>query len=199
MTMATAATATDASVAIRKRSAIEFSQTKAKQKCVREKVRYHHKAEICCLCLQWDLIYFEAAEDLLWWFRTGRAKRREKEWQKNRESKKTAVEKAPMFVIWEFFDDVCYYQATKLTFDHSHCTLSTFFRWCVFLLFDKNHLFFRFYRLFTLSFIYIKLENMAYAFATNQNSTFKIQAELNWFRFVCVIWCVAKQNDGFEW
>lgn len=47
--------------------------------------------------------------------------------------------------------------------------------------------------------LYIKLENMAYAFATNQNSTFKIQAELNWFRFVCVIWCVAKQNDGFEW
>lgn len=67
---------------------------------------------------------------------------------------KTAGEKAPMFVIWEFFDDVCYYQATELTFDHSHCTMSTFFRWCVFLLFDKNHLFFRFYRLFTLSFIY---------------------------------------------
>lgn len=112
---------------------------------------------------------------------------------------KTAGQKAPMFVIWEFFDDVCYYQATELTFDHSHCTMSTFFRWCVFLLFDKNHLFFRFYRLFTLSFIYIKLENMAYAFATNQNSTFEIQAELNWFRFVCVIWCVAEQNDGFEW
>lgn len=123
--MVTAAATTDASVAIRKRSAIEFSQTKAKQKCVRGKVRYHHKAEICCLCLQWDLIYFEAAEDLLWWFRTGGAREREKEWQKNRE-------KAPMFVIWEFFDDVCYCQATKLTFDHSHCTLSTFFRWCVF-------------------------------------------------------------------
>lgn len=99
MTMATAATATDASVAIRKRSAIEFSQTKAKQKCVREKVRYHHKAEICCLCLQWDLIYFEAAEDLLWWFRTGRAIGREKEWQKNRESKKNC---------WRKSTHVCY-------------------------------------------------------------------------------------------
>lgn len=151
MTMATAATATDASVAIRKRSAIEFSQTKAKQKCVREKVRYHHKAEICCLCLQWDLIYFEAAEDLLWWFRTGRAIGREKEWQKNRESKKTAGEKAPMFVIWEFFDDVCYYQATKLTFDHSHCTLSTFFRWCVFFTFWQKPSLFS-----VLSFVYVE-------------------------------------------
>lgn len=113
---------------------------------------------------------------------------------------KTAGEKAPMFVIWEFFDDVCYYQATELTFDHSHCTLSTFFRWCVFFTFwQKPSLFSVLSFVYVQFYIYIKLENMAYAFATNQNSTFKIQAELNWFRFVCVIWCVAEQNDGFEW
>lgn len=163
-------------------------------------MRYHHKAEICCLCLQWDLIYFEAAEDLLWWFRTGRARRREKECQKNRESKKLPGKKHPcllfessltMFVItrqrnWRlitliarcrhFFDDVFFF---------------TFWQ--------KPSLFSVLSFVYVEFYIYIKLENMAYAFATNQNSTFKIQAELNWFRFVCVIWCVAEQNDGFEW
>lgn len=103
-------------------------------------MRYHHKAEICCLCLQWDLIYFEAAEDLLWWFRTGRARRREKEWQKNRESKKLPGKKHPcllfessltMFVItrqrnWRlitliarcrhFFDDVFFLLFDKISF-----------------------------------------------------------------------------------
>lgn len=64
---------------------------------------------------------------------------------------KTAGEKAPMFVIWEFFDDVCYYQATELTFDHSHCTLSTFFRWCVFFTFWQKPSLFS-----VLSFVYVE-------------------------------------------
>lgn len=151
----TMATATDASVAIRKRSAIEFSQTKAKQKCVREKVRYHHKAEICCLCLQWDLIYFEAAEDLLWWFRTGRAIGREKEWQKNRESKKTAGRKSThvcyLRVLWR-----CLLLPGNETdvWSLSLHVVDILLMMCFILLFDKNHLFFLFYRLFTLSFIY---------------------------------------------
>lgn len=64
---------------------------------------------------------------------------------------KTAGQKAPMFVIWEFFDDVCYYQATELTFDHSHCTLSTFFRWCVFFTFWQKPSLFS-----VLSFVYVE-------------------------------------------
>lgn len=58
-----------------------------------------------CLCLQWDLIYFEAADALLWWFCTE---------NQSIEKGKTVLneKKVRIFVIWELFDDVCYCQAT---------------------------------------------------------------------------------------